>query len=424
MTGSRRIADNEQRDPSGSAPKSGGLQTAQETSGISLGTLLGISIRADVSLLFIIGLIAFNLGASVFPAWHPNWPLGLRWGVAIGAALLFFVSILLHELSHALVGRAVGASVNRITLFMFGGMAHVEREPKRPAAELWMAIVGPVTSLVIGIFALVLGNVLGATAFAGSSTDELMAPMRHLGPLSTLLLWLGPVNVLLALFNLIPGFPLDGGRVLRALLWWITGSFLRATRWASRVGQFFSWLLIAVGLSMLLGAAVPVLGGGVFQGVWLILIGWFLNNAARASYQQALVDDAVKDMSVRALMDTHVQAVPPNLSIGSLVHERLLHSEQRCFPVAENGSLEGLVCLDDIRRVARADWDDTPISSVMTPAERLTALSPEDQAERAIELLATKDVDQIPVVDGKVLRGLVRRRDVLRWVGLYHGTGQ
>lgn len=173
---------------------------------------------------------------------------------------------------------------------------------------------------------------------------------------------------------------------------------------------------------MIFGVVVPVLGGGIFQGFWLILIGWFLNNAARAAYQSMLLEDAVKDLPVRQLMDTHVDSVSPNLTIGSLVHERLLHSEQRCFPVAHNGTLEGLVCLDDIRRVARSEWDETPISQVMTPAKNLMALTPDDQASKAVELMTQKDVDQIPVVDHGVFRGLVRRRDIIRWVGLQHET--
>jgi Zn-dependent protease len=391
--------------------------------GLPLGTVLGIPIRADWSLLFVFAMILLNLGAGVFPAWHPEWSAALHWGVAAGAAVAFFVSILLHELSHALVGRAVGVPMGGITLFMFGGIAHMHREPTRPAAELWMALVGPITSFVIGVGAILAGTWLAAQAFAGTPPDDLMRSVRHVGPLATLLLWLGPINLLLAIFNLLPGYPLDGGRVLRALLWWATGSMVRATRWASMAGQGFAWALIGLGLTMMLGVVVPVLGGGFGSGLWMVLIGWFLNTAARASYQQIMLRESVKNLAVAELMDTKLETVAPDESVGSLVHLRVLHSEQRCFPVAEHGALEGLICLDDVRRIAPAEWDETPIRRVMTPASRLTTVNPEDQAARALELLAEKDVDQIPVVDHGVLRGFVRRRDVARWVALHNGTG-
>jgi Zn-dependent protease/CBS domain-containing protein len=420
------MSQSQQRPVHPSAPPRTGGGAPHRTGGlgsqVSLGKVLGIPVRADWSLLFIVVLIALNLAAGLFPAWHPAWGVGLRWGVAFGAAVLFVVSILLHELSHAIVGRALGARIRGITLFMFGGIAHVEREPSRPAAELWMAIVGPVTSVVIGASAILLGSWFGAHALAGARSDGMLAAVRQLGPAATLLLWLGPVNLLLAGFNLIPGFPLDGGRVLRAFLWWVTGDLTRATRWASRVGQGFAWLLIGLGISMGFGVMVPVFGGGLFQGLWLVLIGWFLNSAARASFQQQLLREAVGDTSVAQLMDTGVQTVAPDVSVASLVHERLVHGEQRCYPVVEDGALKGLVCVRDTRLVAPSEWESTPVRRVMTPTDELTTLEPDEDAEHAVELLAEKDVEQIPVVDHGVLRGVVQRRDVVRWVELHRGS--
>jgi len=404
------------------AKRSGTVPTASMGPGLSLGRVFGVQIRAHWSLLLIIALITFNLGGAFLAALHPHWGPGLRWAVALSAAVLFFVSILLHELSHALVGRALGVSIQSITLFMFGGMAHVEREPDRPSSEFWMALAGPLASILIGIVAIALGVQLSGAVGSATTSDELLVAMQQLTPLGTLLLWLGPVNLILALFNMLPGFPLDGGRVLRALLWWLTRDLVRATRWASLIGQLVAWTLIAAGVSMIFGFTIPLLGRGAVQGLWLVLIGWFLSNAAQAAYQRVLFDLAVKGLPVRQLMDTHVETVPPNLSVGSLLHERLLHTEQRCFPVAQNGRLEGLICLEDIRRVARSEWDTVPVSSIMTPAAQLLALKPDDEASRAVEMLAERDVDQIPVVDGGELRGLVRRRDGVRWAAVQQGS--
>jgi len=211
--------------------------------GIRLGRIAGIEVFADWSLLLIFFIIAFGLATGMFPAWHPEWPAALAWATALGAAALFLASVLVHGIG--------GIKVRRITLFMLGGMAHMEREPPTWRSELAMAAVGPVTSLVLGLAFLWLAGL-----FAGPLDVDLNDPseaLAQLSPLATLLLWLGPVNILLAVFNLVPGFPLDGGRVLRAILWGATGSLRRATRWAS-------------------------LGG-----LWLMLIGWFLNNAALVS---------------------------------------------------------------------------------------------------------------------------------------------
>ncbi|HMI93041.1 MAG TPA: site-2 protease family protein, partial [Polyangiales bacterium] len=246
--------------------------------GFALGRLFGIQVRIDWSLSFIFGLIALDLGAGVFPRWHPEWSAPLCWGVALAAAVLFFASVLAHELSHALVARARGIAVPRITLFLFGGVAELAEEPRTPGSELLIAIVGPLTSLAIGAGALLLSGWLAAPLLpdVNHATLESAEVLARLDPFTTLLLWLGPVNVTLGLFNLIPGFPLDGGRVLRAVLWAITRDAAKATRWAARSGQ-----LVAV--FMMVGGAMLALGGNTMQGVWLALLGWFLYKAASNS---------------------------------------------------------------------------------------------------------------------------------------------
>src|SRR5262245_14789842 len=242
--------------------------------GFRVARIAGVEVRLDWSLLIVFWLIVVSLGGGRFPLHHPEWSPGLSWAMAVIAAVLYLLSILAHELSHALVGRANGVPVGGITLFIFGGVAHMRGEPGSPRAELLMTLVGPVTSLVIGALATWWGAHLAAPAIVDPA-DPLRA-FQDVGPFATVLLWLGPINVMLGLFNLIPAFPLDGGRVLRAVLWAATRDLTRATRWAAAVGQAFALLLILAGVIMVLGVRVPWLGRGLVPGLWIAFIGWFL----------------------------------------------------------------------------------------------------------------------------------------------------
>jgi Zn-dependent protease len=385
--------------------------------GVRLGRFAGIEVVADWSLLIIFLLITFSLAVGVFPSWHPDWGAGLAWGTALGAAVLFFASVLAHELSHALVGRAGGITVRRITLFVFGGMAHMENEPPTWRSELVMAAVGPITSLALGVAFLSLSAVL--TGPIELDPEDAGKNLAALSPLATLLLWLGIVNVVLAVFNLVPGFPLDGGRVLRAIMWGLTGSLRRATRWASTAGQGFAWLLIATGLMMLFGLRVPVLGGGLLAGLWLMFIGWFLNNAALVSYRQLLVKEALEDVPVSRIMQTRITRVDPGMSVNRLIEEHLMTSGERVFPVEEHGRFLGMVCLQDVVRSERAARDRITARDVMTPIEQLACVSVRRDAAEALGLLAQRDVNQLPVLDGERLVGLFRREDVLKWLSLH-----
>lgn len=387
------------------------------TGGLPLGRLFGIEVVVDWSLLVIFALVAFSLGSGVLATWHPDWSAALRWSVAIAAAFLFFFSVFLHELSHALVARANDIPVRRITLFIFGGVAHMEREPPSPRAELLMAAVGPLTSIVIGFAALFAGALLAAPNLEAVA-DQPEVALRSVGPAATLLLWLGPVNVVLGVFNLVPGFPLDGGRVLRAFLWWATRDLHRATFWASRVGQGFAWGLMTLGVAMAFGIHVPLLGGGIGQGIWLLLIGWFLNNAAKASYRQMLVTEALEHVHVSDIMRRGIATVPPTLPIADLVRDYIMVGDQRAFPVVMNERLVGLICFDDVRRVGQDAWPSTRVADVMTPGRSLTTVRSDDEVVDALRALAQRDVDQVPVVeDGRVL-GLLRRQDIMKWLAL------
>jgi Zn-dependent protease len=385
--------------------------------GVRVGRIAGIHIFVDWSLLIIFFLVTSSLGAGVFPAWHPDWGEGLIWITALAAAILFFVSVLLHELSHALVGRAQGIEIRRITLFVFGGAAHLEREPHTWRAELLMAIVGPITSFVLGLLFIFVGSV-SAGEIRIDPSDPLQT-LSALGPLATVLLWLGPINLLLGTFNLVPGFPLDGGRVLRAVLWGLSGDLYRATRWAAGLGQAVAWSLIGGGFAMILGVRVPVFGTGVVGGMWLALIGWFLNNAAIMSYRQLLTHRSLERVPVSQIMLSHFATVAPDMPLSTLIEDYLMRSDQRAFPVVEHGRLVGLVCLEDVRRVDPTKRATLAVRTIMTPAHDLTTVTPEQASTEALQALSRREVNQLPVVKHGVVRGLIRREDILKWLTLH-----
>jgi Zn-dependent protease/predicted transcriptional regulator len=391
--------------------------------GLHLMRIAGIDVTVDWSLLIILALITTSLASGLFPQWHPAWGPMTSWLTAFAAAVLFFASVLAHELSHSLVGRAYGVQVRQITLFVFGGMAQIEHEPGRWPAELWMAIVGPVTSLVIGVLCVLsvsIGLPAGATAQA-SNVADLGRLLADLDPPRTLLLWLGQINIVLAVFNLVPAFPLDGGRVLRAVLWGATHDLRRATRWASALGQAFAWILIAAGIAMVLGVSLPYFGGGAANGIWLAFIGWFLNNAALMSYRQLLTRELLQDVPVSRLMLTQLETVWPDMPLDMLASNFLLRSDQRAFPVLESERLVGLVCQRDVERLPPGQRHSMSVRSAMKPLDQIVVAHANDDAFDVLNLLAQRDINQVLVVESNRVAGLVRRADILRWLAL-HGS--
>jgi Zn-dependent protease/CBS domain-containing protein len=313
--------------------------------------------------------------------------------------------------------------VHSITLFLLGGVSDIEREPRSAGAEFFTAIAGPITSLVLGFVFLLVGSGLAAHAYPTGANfyptaESALDMMSGLGPFPTLLAWLGPVNIAIGLFNMIPAFPLDGGRVLRALLWAISGNMRSATRWAARTGQVIAWLFIAAGIAQTFGIYVPYFGTGFASGLWLAFIGWFLYSAASQATTRLALDDAMAGMTVSRLMRTDLPVVPPDLSVATLVQEYLVRGGDRALAVVDNGQLEGVVCFSDVRKIPPEQWATTRVASVMRSARDLFVATPEQPLSEAFEQLIRRDIDQLPVVTAGRLVGMLRRRDVARWLEL------
>lgn len=371
---------------------------------IKLGHIAGIEIGLHYSWFIIAILIAFSL-ASHFHAVRPEWSVPLIWTAAVITSVLFFVTLLLHELAHSIVAKSRGLKVRAITLFALGGVSQIETEASDAKSEFWIAIVGPLTSLVIGFL------LLGIVRLSGAATGAEPA-----NPAIAVLLWLGYINVALALFNMIPGFPLDGGRVLRAVIWWINKNAERATRMAAQVGQAVALLFIFYGL-------YRFFVGANFGGLWLAFIGWFLLDAARSSYLQVGVMSGLRDQRVSDIMERDCATVEGYISLRDFVDQYLLHSSSRCFVVTQDHRAVGLITANEAKKVDRESWEQTSLQSVMRPLDKLPTVSPDTPALKALELMSREHADELAVVvDGK-LQGIFSQAQVLRFLQIYSGMG-
>ena len=362
---------------------------------IKLFRVFGIQIGLHYSWLLIAVLVVLSL-AGQFGATNPQWGPIMIWGLAILTALLFFAAIVVHELSHATIAKLRGLPVKSITLFALGGVAQIEREASDAKTEFWMGIVGPITSAIIGAVCLA-----GAFAFGWEPSG------RHQSPAASMLGWLGVINVALAVFNMIPGFPLDGGRVLRAIIWWITGNGSRATRIAARVGQGIAFLFIIVGL-------FRFFNGAGFGGLWMAFIGWFLLDAARSSYVQQEMVQLLRGVRVGDVMTKECPTVKVNLNLQTFVDDYLLRSGQRCFLVEEDGNNVGLVTAHQVKDVDRDKWPHMTVGEAMLPLSKLHAVKPGTSVSDALEMMSREDVNQLPVISNNHLAGIVSRGHILR----------
>ncbi|MBW1823325.1 MAG: site-2 protease family protein [Deltaproteobacteria bacterium] len=363
-----------------------------------LGKVFGIDIYIDASWIIIFMLVTWTLAGEYFPSQNADWSPFLNWSLGIIASLLFFSSVLAHELSHSLVAIQQGEQVKNITLFIFGGVAQIAEEPDEPLKEFLIASVGPLTSIVIGVFSGIAWWLSGK-----------ISP-----PAASIFSYLCLINIALACFNLVPGFPLDGGRILRAIIWGYTKNVKIATKIASFSGKLVAFLLISLGIiTMFRLKTISV------NGIWFILIGWFLYNAANRSYRHLLLKDALREVKVEDLMITSLDTVPPTLSIQRLVDDYIMRHRDHGFLVVDEGMVQGIVCLADVKKLPKERWPTTPISEIMLSKELLEKVSPEENANVALGKLTAKNIHQIPVVQENRVRGILRRNDILNYIQLH-----
>ncbi len=366
-------------------------------SSIRLGSIFGIEVGLHYSWFLIAFLITMSL-VSQFHATNAGWGTEVIWGVSIVTALLFFAALLAHEMSHALVARAHGLTTRSITLFALGGVAQIEKEPADPKTEFWVGIVGPFSSAVIGL-----------VCFGVAWTAGWRAGSNPAAPLGAMFFWLGSINLMLAAFNMIPGFPLDGGRVLRAIISWSTGNAERSTLLAARTGQVVALLFIALGIFRFFG------GAGI-GGLWIAFIGWFLMQAAGASYASVALTAGLKDVRVNDVMDRDCTTVDGNLNVQNFVEEHLLRTGRRCFVVLQNGQVAGLVTPHEIKGVERQRWPYTTLYDIMRPLDQVHTVTPTTPVMEALETMGRDDVNQLPVVAENHLEGVVTRAHVLQFL--------
>jgi len=373
---------------------------------LRLGKILGITIQLHFSWFIIFALIIFLLSYSLHEDDYSLWTSIIA---GVLTSILLFASVVAHELAHSLVAIRNGIPVKSITLFILGGVAQITREATRPRTELLMAIAGPLCSLVLaGIFGSIWFLIWGNSQLTFASNNPI--------------LWLASINLMLALFNLIPGFPLDGGRILRALLWQRTGDYKRATRIASLAGQSAAYLMIGGGIAIMFinistNFSIPI------NGIMLAFIGWFLHHFATTSYRQVEIREALRGFTARAVMATDYIAITPNLSLKDLVQNYVLPTGRRYFVVAENGRLAGMASFENIKTVPQTHWDITPVRAVMTPADKVVSARPEEEALSTLERMEEHDLNQMPVVEERVVLGIIVRENLLHFIRLRSELG-
>ena len=368
--------------------------------------VLGIDIRIHISWVFIFFLVLLSLADQFFPASYPQWSQQKTFIVSAVAALLFFVSVLLHELAHAIVALRFKMSVSSITLFLLGGVANLTKEPPSAKAEFFMAAAGPLTSLAIGGLAFLVQQVV---------TNNI-GRLPALQPVEGVASYLSFINIAVAIFNMIPGFPLDGGRVLRSIIWGLRRDRVVATRVAARGGQLVAGLMVVYGASR-------VIDGEAISGLWMGLIAYFLYGAASQSLQQERVTAAVGNVRVGQLMTTDFRSAPAGIPIGQLIRDIVLPNNLQAIPIVAHERLVGLVTIADLRKVEQDQWATTPVDVVMTPVSALATVSSNDELVAALDRFGSGDLPLLPVVDRDALVGVLFRESVVGYVRMREMLG-
>ena len=364
---------------------------------ITLFRLFGFEVRIDISWLIIALLITWTLAKGSFPHYYAGFQASTYWLMGILGALGLFFSIIFHELSHSLVARRFGLPMKGITLFIFGGVAEMTDEPPSPKAEFFMAVAGPLSSIFLGI-------VLFIIRFIGEGIGW---PKPALGVITYLAL----INLILAGFNLLPAFPLDGGRVLRSVLWGWRDNLRWATKIASSIGSGFGIALIVLG-------AISVFMGNLIGGIWWLLIGMFMRGASQMSYQQLILRNALEGEKVQRFMSTNVVKVPSSLTIEDLVEDYIYKHHFKMFPVVDNGKLIGCVTLKQVKDIPREERDKHKISEIAEVCSRENTIGPDEDALKALNVMRENKASRLMVVEGDKLVGVIALKDMLEFLSL------
>jgi Zn-dependent protease/predicted transcriptional regulator len=363
------------------------------SSGFAIGRVRGIEIRVHWSWVLIFALLVWTLSEGLFDTVFEQWPADRRWAAGIASTMLFFASVLLHELSHALVAQRYGMQVPSITLFIFGGVSNLAGEMESARQEFRIAIAGPLMSWVL------------AVVFAG------LWLLTTPAGISAIFGYLAAINGLLGIFNLLSGFPLDGGRVFRSILWARSKDLMQATRIASRVGVLIAYAMIGVGL-------VNVFVFGLLGGVWYVLVGIFLKSASEGSYMSLVVEQTLEDVDVSSAMRPRPDLVSESEEIGPLIDRRVLTNAERAFLVERGGVFAGLVTVSDLVKVPRERWAETRVGAVMIPIDRVITIEPSATLVAGLRLMQEHDVHQLPVVEDGAIVGMLTRGDVINRIQL------
>jgi Zn-dependent protease len=361
---------------------------------ITIGKLSGITINIDYSWFFIFLLVTWSLSGSYFPSVFPDWSIAQSIVAGLITSLLFFASVLAHELGHSITAQRHGIPVRSITLFIFGGLANITREPERPGVEFKIAIAGPLTSIALGIVFWVLYFFLPSPRFDGAAE---------------IAFWLGWTNLVLAVFNLLPGFPLDGGRVLRAIIWKVSKNPHKATQWVANIGRAIAYLMIAAGI-------VIMFTGNVINGLWLAFIGWFLSNAATGSSRRVSVHQELQRYTVAELMKTDYVKIPAYISIEDMYNEYIKQNRKSYLVVTSGSETLGLVNMHLLRKLDKQQWSIKTASEVMMPLSRLRYLPPDADLIAAVRAFQEEKVDLLPVVREGEIIGLIGYEDLVNFL--------
>lgn len=369
------------------------------TGGIRLARFFGFEVRLDLSWFVVFLLVLWTFAQTVFPQRLPGLSSLEYISMASVGALLFFASVLLHELAHSAVARARGIPVEGITLFIFGGMARIRSEATNPKDEFLITVVGPLSSAVIGLSLLAIARI----AESAGLPVAVVAVADYLALL----------NFVLAAFNLIPGFPLDGGRLFRSLVWYVSRDVRKATRWASSTGRGFGFVMIGLGV-------ISLFGGELIMGMWLIFIGWFLSQAAESSYRQLILRRILEGAKVQEAMTPNPETVQPDLTLRDLVNDYFLRRRYSAFPVEDaEGRVLGLITLSQVKEVDRDAWPITPVEHVMTKVCEAVTVSQEDSLAEVVTKLEGADFGRALVVSDGRLQGVISRADIAAWLDRY-----